>query len=347
MPRVAYKTKRISPERLAIIAQANHILDEFDAQGFNMTLRQLYYKFIARDLFPESWIDRKYNLKHGLAPDTKNTVKNYKRLGDIVADGRMCGLIDWDRMEDRTRNLKRLSSWGSPASMIESAFQSYHRDRWSNQPYRVELWCEKEALIGIFARVCEEWDVPYFACRGYVSLSEAWRAAMRLKRYMQAGQTPVILHFGDHDPSGIDMTRDIEARFDGFGVPIEINRLALNMDQVEEFSPPPNPAKMTDARFKSYAMTYGHESWELDALDPSTLIGLVENAIREYRDEGKWRKAVELEIADRAELKVLEGNWLTVRGLLRGKHKKELAKAGRQLRKLGSYLAELEEEGDK
>lgn len=347
MPRIRYKTKKISPDRLAIIAQANAILEEFAEQGFDMTLRQLYYKFIARDLFPESWIDPVYNIKHKLDPDTKNTKKNYKRLGDIVGDGRMCGLIDWDRMEDRTRNLQRLPSWTSSASMIDSAFQSYHRDRWFNQPYRVEVWCEKEALIGIFATVCEKWDVPYFACRGYSSMSESWRAAMRLKKYKQAGQQPVILHFGDHDPSGIDMTHDIGKRFTEFGVPVKIVRLALNMDQVEAFSPPPNPAKSSDARFKKYVARFGSKCWELDALDPATLIGLVENTIQQFRDEKKWAEAAKAEISDRAELKVLRKQWPEVYDLLTTKHKSKLAIARRALRGLGDYQAELDTEPTK
>ena len=342
MPRIRYKTKKISSKRLVIIVQANEILEEFAAQGFDMTLRQLYYKFIARDLFPKSWIDLVYNLKHDLDPDTKNTDKNYKRLGDIMVDGRLCGLIDWDRMEDRTRNLERLSAWDSPADMIESSYYSYRRDRWRDQPYRVELWCEKEALIGIFARVCDEWDVPYFACRGYVSLSEVWRAAMRLKGYQEAGQLPIILHFGDHDPSGIDMTRDIGARLETFGVPVAVDRLALNMDQVKKFSPPPNPAKMSDARFRKYVNQYGSKSWELDALDPSTLIGLVEKAIHEFRDEDKWRKVVEREIDERARLKTLSHCWTTISGHLSGKYRRDITKFRKALRGLRQYEAELE-----
>ena len=330
MPKLVYRTKKISPERLAIIEQANKILDEYAAQGFDLTLRQLYYQFVARDLIP-------------------NNIKSYKRLGDIVDDGRMCGLIDWDMIEDRTRNLEKQSAWNSPAGMIESAFQSYHRNRWTNQPCRIELWCEKEALIGIFARVCEEWDVPYFACRGYVSQSEMWRAAMRLDEYRNAGQQPIIIHFGDHDPSGIDMSRDIADRLSTFRVPIRVDRLALNMDQVDTYKPPPNPAKTTDARFNSYAIKYGDESWELDALNPAALTTLVEDAINEFRDVDKWRETVEQEIDERARLKTLRTKWSSVSGHLDKCFKGELSNSRRTLEALGSYKAEIstkDEEGD-
>ncbi len=321
--KIKYRTKKISADRLAVIAQANQILDEYAAQGFDLTLRQLYYQFVARDIIP-------------------NSQKSYKRLGDIIDDGRMCGLVDWNRIEDRTRNLQKLSAWSSPAGMIESAFNSYHRNRWANQPNRVEVWCEKEALIGIFARVCDEWDVPYFACRGYVSQSEMWRASMRLREYAQEGQRPVILHFGDHDPSGIDMTRDIGARLKTFRMPMKIERLALNMDQVDAYKPPPNPAKTTDARFDGYVVKYGHKSWELDALQPSVLTALVEKAIHQYRDPDKWRETVEREIEERALLKATKSAWPDVEGFLRKKRGELVESSKQSLTEMDDYQAELD-----
>lgn len=161
------------------------------------------------------------------------------------------------------------------------------------------MWIEKEALAGVFQNVCNELDVNYFSCRGYVSQSEMWRAAMRIRRY-ETGRTgsslgPVnrrqrvrILHFGDHDPSGIDMTRDIQERLDLFGATCRVKRIALNMDQIEEYEPPPNPAKLSDARAKQYVREHGYESWELDALEPKLLTQLVRDEVLELRDEDLW-----------------------------------------------------------
>jgi aspartate/tyrosine/aromatic aminotransferase len=42
--------------------------------------------------------------------------------------------------------------------------------------------------------------------QGYVSQSEMWGAAERLKK-VSRGKDIVILHLGDHDPSGKDMSR--------------------------------------------------------------------------------------------------------------------------------------------
>jgi hypothetical protein len=119
-----------------------------------------------------------------------------------------------------------------------------------------------------------------------------WRAGQRLLRHVEAGQTPVIIHLGDHDPSGIDMTRDIVGRLEMFMGGTELKRVALNMDQVRKYNPPPNPAKITDSRCAEYIKNYGNESWELDALDPTTLIDVIDKTITEYKDPGPWEEAV-------------------------------------------------------
>lgn len=271
MPKIAYISKNFSESHLEIIVQANEIIEEYAAQGFSLTLRQLYYQFVARDMI-------------------RNMQTEYKRLGSIINDGRLAGLIDWDSIEDRTRNLEKNSSWTGPQDIIESVAASYHIDLWKGQDYRPEVWIEKEALMGVIEPICQALDVPYFACRGYTSQSEQWRASLRHRKYLEAGQRPVVFHLGDHDPSGIDMTRDNQHRlFDVFRANVEVRRLALNMDQVEAHSPPPNPAKITDSRFESYSRQYGDESWELDALEPRMIADLIETNVEALIDEDKFQ----------------------------------------------------------
>jgi hypothetical protein len=275
MPKIKYDFDlKMGPDRLRMVQQANEIIEEYQGQGFDLTLRQLYYQFVSRALIA-------------------NKQSEYKRLGDIVNDGRMCGLIDWTAIVDRTRNLQALSHWDDPAQIVEAVAAQFRIDKWATQPNRVEVWIEKDALVGVIEGVCQEMDVPYFSCRGYTSQSEMWSAAMRLKGYVRDhNQTPVILHFGDHDPSGIDMTRDIRDRLQLFmRGQCEVRRLALNMDQVEEHNPPPNPTKMTDSRSTGYVGLYGHESWELDALDPATLAGLIRGEIRLLLNDTQWAQA--------------------------------------------------------
>jgi hypothetical protein len=290
MPKIAYITKKLSQDRLNVITQANEIIEEYQAQGYDLTLRQLYYQFVARGYIPNK--------------DTE-----YKKLGDVIADGRLMGLIDWEAITDRTRNLRKNSHWDSPGDIISSAASSFQYDKWEDQPYRIECWIEKDALAGILEQACEPLDVPYFSCRGYTSISEVWSAAMRLKKWKRDGQKILILHLGDHDPSGIDMSRDIVDRLQIFGVKVEFKRLALNMDQVQQYQPPPNPAKVTDSRFKTYQDLHGDESWELDALDPAVLTALIEDAIGEHRDDAAWDEAVEREQDAKARLGKAAKNW--------------------------------------
>ncbi len=263
--RIQYVPKNFSGGSLAVIDQANAILDEYAGDGLDLTLRQLYYQFVARGLL-----------------ENKQTA--YKRLGSIVSDARLAGLIDWTRIEDRTRNLQGLTHWRSPAEVLQAARDSYRVDHWKGQDYQVEVWIEKDALVGVIESICHELDVPFFACRGYVSQSEMWTAAQRLLIYDKAGRSPIILHLGDHDPSGVDMTRDIVDRMATFGVDLGVRRLALNMNQVEQYSPPPNPAKITDSRAAGYIDRFGNQSWELDALEPRVLRSLIDEHVRKYRD---------------------------------------------------------------
>lgn len=297
-PRICYVAKKFTPAHEDVIDKANEIIGVYEAQGYQLTLRQLYYQFVARDLIP-------------------NRVQEYKRLGAIVNDARLAGRIDWEAIEDRTRNLHRLSSWNDPAHLVVSAAHQYRIDKWETQPYRVEVWIEKEALAGVFERVCDELNVPFFACRGYTSQSEMWVAAQRLRGYVEQNQTPVILHFGDHDPSGIDMTRDIRERLELFsGDTVRLDRLALNMDQIEEYDPPPNPAKETDSRFQAYLAEYGDESWELDALEPDTLAQMVRDAVGALRDDDEWDAKVEEEDEGRGSLLKVSRRWDRVQSFL-------------------------------
>ncbi|GAI44296.1 unnamed protein product, partial [marine sediment metagenome] len=228
MPKITYEEKKFNPRTLETIHQAEDIIQQYQAQGFSLTLRQLYYQFVARALIP-------------------NTERDYKRLGNIISDARRAGMIDWDSIEDRTRFIRTISSWDDPRDILDSAKDSYHKDLWKTQDKRFEVWIEKDALIGVIEPICKELDLPHFSCRGYVSDSEMWQAAMRLLRHVRNGQDVIVLHLGDHDPSGIDMTRDITDRlnlFSFFKGGIEVQRIALTMEQIEEQSPPPNPAKV-------------------------------------------------------------------------------------------------------
>lgn len=296
MPLIRYQDKNFHKRSLNIIAVANKIIDEYTAQGYILTLRQLYYQFVARGFL-------------------ENSLKSYNNLGNVISDGRLAGLIDWEAIEDRTRNLSKLGTWDSPAEILEQDSKVFKYDFWEKQPVYIEVWVEKEALVGVIERSAYKWRCPYFACRGYTSQSEAWNAG---QRFIGKAKLVKVIHLGDHDPSGIDMTRDNDERLKMFTtkseldyeyVDLEIIRVALNMPQVQQYNPPPNPAKITDTRFADYQRKFGDESWELDALDPRVIDELISNEITQYIDFDIWEEDKEREKKAKKRLSELAANW--------------------------------------
>jgi hypothetical protein len=302
MPAIVYESKKFRDDALEVIDAANVILAEFAEQGFDLTLRQLYYQFVARGYL-------------------KNEERSYKRLGKTINDARLAGYIDWKSIVDRTRETEIPNAWDSPAEIIKVVADQYAIDLWKKQSHYVEAWIEKDALVGVLEGVSKELNIPYLSCRGYTSQSEMWKASQRLLGKVRKGKKVLILHLGDHDPSGIDMTRDIDDRLSKFISMdyvrliakdrkvvagemhdisslmrdamdlFEVRRIALTMDQIEEFNPPPNPAKVTDSRYEGYVAEHGHESWELDALSPQVLAGLVREHTQGVIDQDLWEDA--------------------------------------------------------
>lgn len=293
MPKICYVPKNFKDSSLDLIEKINGVIEEYSAQSYTLTLRQCYYQLVARGII-------------------ENNQRVYKNVGNLINDARLAGLIDWYAIEDRTRNLSGLSHWSSPSSVIRSAANSYRRDLWKYQEYKVEVWVEKEALANVVGRVANELDVNYFCCRGYVSQSEMWSAAQRFKKYQSFGDNVVLIHLGDHDPSGIDMSRDIQERLKLFGVDTDrfiFLRVALNRDQIGFYSPPPNPAKLTDTRSTFYIQNYGYESWELDALEPKVLHDLITNSVTEFMDNEEVERVKTLTEQERSVMNRVAEDW--------------------------------------
>lgn len=283
MAKEAYKRIKFNTENMGLIDTMNTIVTEYVTQGFKLTVRQLYYQLVARDVVP-------------------NTIQSYKRVASILNDARLAGLVDWTIIEDRTREFVRRQRWESGADILEAASRSYHMDMWEDQIYRVFVIIEKEALVGVLEPICNRLDVPVLAARGYPSGTVLREFALDDIVPYNHNQHIVILHCGDHDPSGIDMTRDLQERISMFAHDdIELVRIALNMEQIDTYNPPPNPAKTTDSRFSGYVEKYGEESWELDALPPTDLSLLVETEVRARIDEELWtaRQSHVMDIQDR------------------------------------------------
>lgn len=287
MPKIKYKQINFRPKSLELICLVNQVINEYKEQGYELTLRQAYYQLVARGYIP-------------------NNERSYKNIGNLINDGRLAGLIDWTAITDRTRNLRGNSHWNNPSDVIASAKYSYLLNKWKGQPNYVEVWVEKDALVDIVGQACRPLDTPYFSCRGYTSQSEMWGAAQRFLRQSDR-ERRIIIHLGDHDPSGIDMTRDIQERLEMFGADVYVKRVALTMEQIETYNPPPNPAKLTDSRCGKYIAEFGDESWELDALEPKMLTNLIIEQVTMYRDDEIYQEICDREDREKRRIADVSG----------------------------------------
>lgn len=298
MTLIAYEDWNPKPASEAKVHMANKIIQEYEEQGYILTLRQLYYQFVARGLI-------------------ENTEREYKNLGTLVTKGRMAGMISWNAIEDRLRSIlyqgRKDHYVQEDDNELVTNLPGYVRfDYWANQPNYVEVWVEKEALGNVIERACSPLQVPYMSCKGYMSASAQWRAGRRFLEAHDEGKDCHLIHLGDHDPSGIDMTRDNNERVDLFSETmggVNVNRIALNMDQIEEFDPPPNPAKESDSRAAGYVQKYGTTSWELDALEPSYIETIITNEINDLIDPDEWRETQEAERDVKDTLRKLVKRW--------------------------------------
>ena len=268
-------------KNLYLLEKMKEILEGYEEQEIKVTLRQLYYQLVARDIIP-------------------NAIKEYAKLSGLLTNARYTGDVDWTAIEDRTRIPKIPTTFEDVDELIENAKRCYKLNRWEGQEYYVELWTEKDAISSVISPITNSYQVPVSVNRGYSSASSMYDSAQRFLEH--DGKIKIILYLGDHDPSGLDMDRDIQNRLEEFGVDVEVVRIGLTTEQINQYSPPPNPAKITDPRAKGYISEYGETSWEVDALKPEVLQELIERFILKYLDLERFEQVKKKEQEEIQEL---------------------------------------------
>jgi len=348
--------RKWSCDKLMLCGRIISVVDAYRKQGYRLTLRQLYYQLVAKEYIP-------------------NHDKVYKRLGKVLDDLRYSGQIDWDSIEDRGRvpHLPYFNDGIDDA--VKDAIRHFRLDRQKNQDRVVEVWTEKDAISGILKRVTNRYHVRLVVNKGYSSSTAMHKAYERFAGYLNEGKKVSVLYFGDHDPSGLDMIRDIESRIlfflqkgdlysedgwdwwnrvveedvwdfrqmveemiekdDKYYKLIEVYDrdfndremelfdeavfrtyireeeifkvvpVGLTMEQIEDFDPPPNPAKLTDPRAKWYVRKFGGVSWEVDALEPTVMTKIVEEAIEEAIEIQKYLDIMDNERKQKSKLELL------------------------------------------
>jgi hypothetical protein len=277
------------------------IVDEYETDGYVLTLRQLHYQLVK-----SNWI-----VNHDSA---------YKKLGNILDDCKYSGIIDWDNIEDRGRKPYIPYYVKDVEDALNDTISQYRIDRQKGQDVCVELWTEKDALSAILRRSTEKYHIQLVVNKGYTSSSAIYNAYQRCVSKIRQGKKVTILYFGDHDPSGLDMIRDIRERLElmlrngkhyedlfynnEIYECFEVLPIGLTMEQIKKYDLPPNPTKLTDSRANKYIKRFGKTCWEVDALNPKTLTSIVETNIKntinlnQYEEMLKEEKAGLQELSD-------------------------------------------------
>lgn len=285
----AVKLSKANKERLITI---NQIIESYRRQGYVLTLRQLYYQLVTKNIIA-------------------NQVKEYSKLSVLLREGRMAGIVDWEAIEDRLRVPSSPNAFGSPEEAMQTIIDVYRRPRLEGQSTYVEVWVEKDALSGVIKRATNPYNVPVVVNRGYSSATAMHDAFQRFQEAtIDEKQNIVILYLGDFDPSGVDMIRDIRDRINEFDkyneLDFEIKPIALTEAQIRKYNPPPNPAKITDPRAGAYIAKYGPTSWEVDALNPEILNALITSEIKKIVDLSVYNDVLEVEKEEKEKLENLK-----------------------------------------
>lgn len=277
-----YKNINLRSEACQLVEICNKIIEDYQSQGLRLTLRQLYYCLVVKNII-------------------QNKEKSYKKLSSVVSDARLGGLMDWNAIEDRIRRPQIPTDFKDLAELVEAAVASYRLDRWAGQENYVECWVEKDAISGVLAPLARKYHITLVVNRGYSSQSAMYESA---QRFIHNGEEEMrdatLLYLGDHDSSGEDMVRDIRDRLAMFNVQdLKVEKIALTMDQIDQYDPPPNPVKVSDPRAAQYMAAHGDTSWEVDALPPTVLQQIVEDSIVNLLDVEMMDKIIRQEERDK------------------------------------------------
>jgi hypothetical protein len=328
---VVTSSRRYSKWRELVDSVVIPKLADYKRRGIIPTLRTIFYFLYSLKKLP-------------------NTPNSYAKIGDYIVEARKDGRISWDAIADETRRSIAgfYDFYVSPESYIRQLFygdeglDTLHERyvpeilyKWHKQPYYVEVWLEKTALLGTFRNFLKDKHVRIIPNRGYTSWAFAYENFKRLKdmseeyyfEWTDKEKTDVqrkvvkkkikILYFGDYDPSGSDMDRflkegiaDYFIKYLGLEGIVEFEpRIAVTLDQIERFNLPPNPDKSDtetleklerDPRYAKFLKAHEGQLYavELDALMayvPDEFERIVKGAVDQYFDQEIWEEVLRQE----------------------------------------------------
>lgn len=270
-------------------------LEDLDAALYQLvqanqpcTVRQIYYRAVVNYLCGKD--DAGYNLVQ-------------RRLLRL----RRARAIPYEWIEDNVRTYYGGNRYEGPEAFLKAASYSYRLDYWQHEPVNVEIWCESDSIAGTLRRtVTDAWGLRLYVARGFSSETFVWGAAQNI---LDTNRETFIYILSDFDPSGITLADDIGQKLTVFAdpVPVHVERIALDGEQVRRWNLPTHPLKKSDRRAARFRQGHGPEACELEAVPPNTLRSLVSSAIarhvdpekivRAKRDE-RWQREAMLKLPD-------------------------------------------------
>ena len=264
----------LNNKSLGLVQEIKKIMEEI---GIKMTIRQIYYQLVSKHLI-------------------ENNLKAYKKYDWLMTRAREQGLIDAFSIVDTSKPIIKHSSWDDLKDFFDTVKDSYKKKVWTNQDKYVEVWLEKDALRGVFEPITTKFDSQLMIGKGYQSFTNLIKSTTRLNELK--GKDIHILYFGDFDPTGLDIPRNIKDRLEKFGAEFSFHNISLTKEQIEKYELPPDLAKKTDSRAKKFISEHGDIAVELDALPPKVLQELITNSITEYLDIDIFNSTIENEKDD-------------------------------------------------
>jgi len=263
-------------------------------QYWPLTLRQIYYQLVSKG-------------------DIKNNRSQYNMLSRLVKWMRIDNMLPWRALEDRSRTVTAKRGYEKVEDFVRSEMdgflRGYARCLIQGQDKHIEVWTEKDALFRIFSEVVWPYCIRAVVCRGYSSVTFIADFYNRAQKAIMKSQQPVVLYFGDLDPSGVQMLEaTIETLENELGLwGVEFKRIALNPEHIEIYNLPfdPTAAKISDPRYKRYVERYGRIAVELDALHPAQLEKMIRKAIEAEIDMSLFDVQQQIEHRDYDRLQAL------------------------------------------
>ncbi len=253
---------RRSKAEIAAIRDA--VIDVIEADP-PMTVRQAFYQLVARGLIEKTEAEYQHTVIR------------------LLSEMRLDGTLPFDLIVDETRRARITQTFNNVADALDHTARFYRRSALAQANDYVEIWLEKDALAGVLWDVTSEYDVPLMVSRGMPSLTFLHASACAIERAAEHDKPTVIYQFGDHDPSGVLIPRNIESRLTEMCELLDcpppiVVRAALTEEQIAEFDLPTRPTKRNG---NTHARTFIGNSVELDALPPHVLRAMV-RAVIEY-----------------------------------------------------------------